>query len=226
MNRKYLAFDIETAKVLPDDLSEWKSHRPLGIACAATLLADTDEVVLWEGTDKMTQEEAADLVHYLTAQVEKGYTILTWNGLGFDFDILAEESGLLEQCRQLASNHVDPMFHILCQRGFGVSLDAAAKGMDLLGKSMNGADAPKMWAEGKREEVLQYVAQDVRTTMEVATACEALGKFCWIAKSGKLRSMRLPDGWLTVEDAEELPEPNTWWMSDPWKRASFTAWLR
>ena len=32
------AFDIETAKV-PEDQAEWNSHRPLGISCAATLLA-------------------------------------------------------------------------------------------------------------------------------------------------------------------------------------------
>ena len=31
-------------------------------------------------------------MQYLATQVENGYTIVTWNGLGFDFDILAEES--------------------------------------------------------------------------------------------------------------------------------------
>jgi hypothetical protein len=30
------------------------------------------------------------------------YTLLTRNGAGFDLDILAEESGLMEQCRVLA----------------------------------------------------------------------------------------------------------------------------
>ena len=212
--------------MLPDDLSDWKSHRPLGIACAATLLADSNELVLWHGEDKMTKEKAAALVHYLTSKVEEDYIILTWNGLGFDFDILAEESGLHSACRSLAFHHVDPMFHILCQRGFGVSLDAAAKGMDLAGKTMSGADAPKLWAEGKREEVLQYVAQDVRTTIEVAAACEACGKFRWIAKSGNLRTMRLPCGWLTVDEADKLPMPNTSWMTDPWPREKFTDWMR
>ena len=62
-------------------------------------------------------------------------------------------------------------------------------------------------------------AQDVRTTIEVATACEALGKFRWIAKSGNLRSMMLPEGWFTVDEARELPVPNTFWMTDPWSRA-------
>ena len=207
---RYLAFDIETAKVLPEDESNLKSHRPLGIACAATLIADSDEPVLWHGrndcnspSDRMTQEEAAGLVEYMTAQVGQGYTLLTWNGLGFDLDILAEESNQLESCRRLATDHVDMMFHILCQRGFGVGLDAAARGMGLPGKpeGMSGAKAPVLWAEGKREEVLRYVAQDVRTTLEVATACEARGAMHWFARSGKLRTKRLLNGWLTVLQA-------------------------
>ena len=230
MKRKYLAFDIETAKVTPEGEPNWKSCRPLGISCAATLLSDTDEVILWHSatSDKLSREEAADLIKYLTTMVESGYTIATWNGMGFDFDILAEESGMLTQCRDLALNHVDMMFHVLCRLGYGVSLNAAAKGMGLEGKpeGMNGAMAPVLWAEGKREVVLDYVAQDVRTTAELAIQCEACGKLRWISKSGRLRSMKLPHGWLTAEQAAELPEPNTSWMTDPWVREEFTAWLR
>ena len=39
--RRYLAFDIETARIT-DNASDWRSHRPLGISCAATLAADAD----------------------------------------------------------------------------------------------------------------------------------------------------------------------------------------
>ena len=232
--RKYLAFDIETARVLPEDESDLKSHRPLGIACAATLLADSKELRLWHGGqdrsnpgDRLSQDEAADLVRYLEDQVAQGYTILTWNGLGFDFDILAEESTLLENCRELATSHVDIMFHIVCQRGFGVSLDAAARGMEVTGKpeGMDGSRAPVLWAEGKREEVLRYVAQDVRTTMDLAVACESFKALRWVARSGKLRTMRLLDGWLTVDEALALPVPNTSWMDSPWTREDFTGWM-
>ena len=230
MKRHYLTFDIETARVMPEADPKWRSHRPLGIACAATLLSDTDELTLWHGaaSDRLSREEAAGLVEYLKAKVREGYTIATWNGVGFDFDILAEESGMLAECRELAMNHVDMMFNILCRLGHGVSLDAAAKGMGLEGKpdGMNGAMAPVLWAEGKREVVLDYVAQDARTTAELARECEACGRFRWIAKSGKLRTMALRGGWLTVEQAEQLPEPDTSWMTDPWVRADFTAWLR
>lgn len=234
MKRKYVAFDIETAKVLPANETDWNSHRPLGISCAATFLADSNELVLWHGgadrkspTGRMSPQEAAGLVEYLATQVQRGYTIVTWNGLGFDFDILAEESGRLAECRRLAADHVDMMFHVLCQLGFCVGLNAAAKGMGLPGKSegMTGAVAPVLWAEGKREEVLQYVAQDVRTTLDLATACEAGGAMRWIARSGKLRSMVLPEGWLRVNQAERLPQPDTSWMTDPWPRTKFTGWM-
>ena len=79
---------------------------------------------------------------------------------------------------------------------------------------------------GESRNRLEYVAQDVRTTAEVATACEACGNLRWIARSGKLRSMALPKGWLPVDLAERLPQPDTSWMSDPWQRSTFTEWMR
>ncbi len=229
--RKYLAFDIETAK-LPE--GDWRSCRPLGISCAATLLADSDQPKLWHGgndrarpADRMSREEAAELVRYLVERTKQGCTVVTWNGVGFDLDVLAEESGLLETCRTLALAHVDMMFHVLCKLGYGVSLDAAARGMGVDGKpeGMNGKLAPSLWAEGKREEVLRYVGQDVRTTLALATVCESCGVFRWVARSGRLRTMSLSQGWLAVEEALELPLPDTSWMDEPWSRTKFTAWM-
>ena len=51
--------------------------------------------------------------------------------MGFDLDVVAEESGMFQECRRMARNHVDMMFHLLCLLGYGVSLDSAAKGMGL-----------------------------------------------------------------------------------------------
>ncbi len=101
---------------------------------------------------------------------EDGFTILTWNGVGFDFDVLAEESGESKLCRQLASEHVDMMFHILCRLGFGVSLDSAARGMGIEGKDrgLNSASAPVLWGKGMHEDVFKYVERDVRTTLASA----------------------------------------------------------
>jgi hypothetical protein len=148
--------------------------------------------------------------------------------LAFDIDVLAEESGMLDQCRCLALSHVDLMFHAFCQLGRGVGLDAAARGMGVAGKreGMTGELAPVLWAKGRREEVLRHVGQDVRTTLELARACEACGELRWVSRSGMIRSMPLPGGWLAVDDALRLPLPDTPWMtSEPWPRERFTGWM-
>ena len=173
--RKYLSFDIEIAKPLPEGIDDWKSERPLGISCAATH-SDDGTTTTFHGknpsgniADQMNQGETALLVEHLAAAVDTGHTILTWNGLGFDFDILAEESGSYDLCRELAWDHMDMMFHIFCLKGYPLGLDTAAKGMGLPGKTpgMSGDKAPLYWAQGRRKEVLEYVAQDVRTTQLV-----------------------------------------------------------
>src|SRR5262245_29758890 len=136
MPRRYLAFDIETAKDIPGEDFNWRPHRPLGITCAATLASDATEVRLWHGTtsdgalaNQMTRDDVAALVEYLCAMAHDGFTILTWNGLGFDFDILAEESGAAANCHECALCHVDMMFHIVCSLGYPVALDRGAQGM-------------------------------------------------------------------------------------------------
>src|SRR5450759_3950684 len=168
---QYLAFDIETSKDVPGEEFNWRAHRPLGISCAATLTSDTDQPRLWYGKTpdglpdkRMSREDAQGLVQYLSSMAASGFRILSWNGLGFDFDVLAEESGAAASCRDCALGHVDMMFHVVCAKGYPVGLENAAKGLGLPGKppGMSGALAPKLWAEGHFKEVLEYVAQDVR----------------------------------------------------------------
>jgi hypothetical protein len=104
---------------------------------------------------------------------------LEWTG--FDFDVLAEESGMLEKCRSLAIDHVDIMFHALCRLGHGISLSSAAQGMGLVGKEgkLTGNLAPRLWAKGRRAEVLEYVAHDVEITLGLAEISEACGFLRW-----------------------------------------------
>ena len=108
-----------------------------------------------------------------------------------------------------------------------MGLDKAAQGMGLPGKpvGMSGAEAPRLWAQGQFDKVLDYVAQDVRIAMQIALAAEERRKFEWITRKGTRSSMPLPNGWLTVQDALRLPAPDTSWMSKPLSRVEFTAWL-
>lgn len=141
---------------------------------------------------------------------------------------MAEESGMFDACKRLAWGHVDMMFHVFCELGHPVGLAAAAKGMKLPGKpqGMSGIMAPQMWADGKRKEILEYVAQDARTTLDLAMACEQQDCFRWITRKGDTRRMAMPGGWLTTAQAEKLPKPDTAWMTTPMSRQKFTGWMR
>jgi hypothetical protein len=231
--RKLIAFDIEIAKPLPDGVEDWSHYRPLGIACAATVTSG-ESPVLWYGNkstgeygDRMNPAEAQELVKYLQEQVDSGGTILTWNGLGFDFDILAEESSLLAECSELALNHIDMMFHVFCMKGYPLGLDKAAKGMGLTGKTpgMTGDMAPRLWQEGEYLKVLEYLQQDVQTLIELWAAVDGQRKLTWISNRGYPQRLPLPKGWVKVEEALKLPLPDTSWMSNPWPRSKFSGWL-
>jgi hypothetical protein len=219
--------------------SDWKAWRPLGISCAATLTSDGDlktwatekTVGLEDGCKepcgymlRMTPEDVRAMADYLWDAQQNDFAVVTWNGLQFDFDVLAEECGSVEyeeKCAQMALEHVDPMFQFYCQFGYPVGLDAMAKGLGLSGKTegMHGDLAPVYWAQGqeKQEFVLEYVSQDVRATAEVYEAIINTKKIHWITSKGLpskypwkpiMRGHRL----LTCAECLDLAVPDTSWM--------------
>jgi len=234
MERKYFAFDLETASTVEGD--DWRTCRPLGITCAAAVTSDApDHPLIWHGmtaegipASQMSRDEARNVVADLRAYMEKGYTLLTWNGAGFDFDVLAEEADAYADCRELARDHVDMMFHVLCEKGFPIGIDNAAKAMRIDGKpeGMSGKLAPKLWEEGQFDTVLDYVAQDVRMALQIAEASEDAHALRWVTRRGQTRTFALPHGWLTVREANALPKPDTSWMTKPLDRDEILRWLQ
>lgn len=230
--RSYLAFDLETTTAFRAE-ANWKTCRPLGVACAVTQASDAKRPVLWHSGSKsaperqMSRRDLKRLVRHLIAEVRSGYTLISWNGLGFDFDILAEESGMLAECKRLALNHVDMMFQALCQLGYGIRLDSAAKGMRIPTKpsGVTGALIPQMWNDGKSNEVFDYAAHDARIILELGEQCAAKGYLRWITRRRIPRKIRLPSGWLPVNAARELPEPHPSQALRKWGRTNFTGWL-
>ncbi|MEX2524867.1 MAG: ribonuclease H-like domain-containing protein [Gammaproteobacteria bacterium] len=234
MSKKYLGFDIETSKILPDNFIDLHDHRPLGISCVALWCADNKDPEVYYSLDKngspapkMNIKDLSNFVDYLIDKTNEGYIIVTHNGLGFDFDILAEESGRIDDCRLLALQHVDMMFHFFCGKGFAIGLNAAAKSIGVNKPvDVDGSIAPRLWKEGQYQKVIDYVAQDCKLTLDVAIQSEKANRITWITRKGGVSSFDLPNGWLTVEQAMNLPLPDTSWMDDPWPRSKFTAWLK
>lgn len=237
MYSKLLAFDLEIATIIPKG-EKWRDHRPFGISCAATLASDAKEARLWYGQGRpngnpwpqMPALQVGTLIYYLQRMANQGYMICSWNGFGFDFSVLAEESGLHRECVRLALGHLDPMWHFFCANRWTVGLNAVAQGMEVGSKTegMDGAKAPVLWAEERYEEVLSYCAQDARVTLAVVQAIQERGEIAFLTKSSELRTWEVPGGQLlTAREAMALPEPSPpEWISNPWPRGYFTAWMR
>jgi hypothetical protein len=84
VTRKYLSFDIETAKILPGFVDDLMAERPLGISCAAALAEDELMPQLFHSVDgngrpalQMSQADVSKLVDFLVKRTAAGYTIVT-----------------------------------------------------------------------------------------------------------------------------------------------------
>ncbi|MCA9026193.1 MAG: hypothetical protein KDA86_13375 [Planctomycetaceae bacterium] len=89
MAQKYLAFDIETAKVTPGPVRDVKALRPLGVYCAAALLSRESVPRIWHGVTsngmpppRMTEAQVQQLIRDLEDYVEQGWTFVTSSGAG------------------------------------------------------------------------------------------------------------------------------------------------
>ncbi len=232
------AFDLEIAKEIPADEVDWKRHRPLGISCAGLSYRQDggEHGQFFYGEACMSREHAQSLVYALRAFVDQGHVLVTWNGLAFDFAVLAEESGLVEECTRLALDHVDLMFMVVAHRGHYLALDTAADGMGLVGKlkevklrdgsiveEMNGAQAPALWQAGEYDAVLEYLGEDLRVTLDIAAMVQACGFVRWWSRSG--RKQIVNTSLLTVRECLEIPLPNNSWMTNPPSRMEMMGWM-
>jgi hypothetical protein len=243
----FIAFDVEIAKPVPDG-PDILVHRP-GIACAAlareggepaSILFDPSaSPELFDAKSRtMSRDGAMLILAALEEAAGRGDTLVTWNGAGFDFRLLADETGRHADCARLAMASVDMMFQVLCERGHPLSLDAALKGAGLPPKMdqvtlrsgeavhISGVEAPQHWQAGEYAAVAAYCAADAERTVALAAACQRSRRLAWISQKGRPNEIYLRTGWLTVEQCLALPLPDTSWMTRPMRREDVIAWTK
>ncbi len=229
MSAPWLAFDIETANLLPEG-ADLDSFGPLDISVVAAVGDDGGARVVHSVQDgrpapRLTQADAAAFLQWLREQQRSGARIVAWNGVSFDLKMIGHAAGDLQLAAEVALDSYDPMLQFFYRRGFPIGLQAVAGGMGLgLKKSMSGADAPEQWAKGNFQQVIEYVQGDCRMTLEIARAIEKAREVRWNTKRGTISSERMA-ALLTTREVLRLPPPDQSWMDTPIPPAKFTAWF-
>ena len=233
---KFAAFDLEIGEDLPEK-GRWQDASPLGITCAAVAFSDGAEPIFWQGVPKITQLVCQELVWRLQEFVNSGYALVTWNGCGFDFGVLAQESGLVNECAELALQHIDLMLVVTFTKGWFLSLQKGLLGAGLKGKrksvtlsdgsildDMGGIKAPQLWRDGEYDAVLTYLKDDVVELINLVKVLLSVKEIRWTSNNGNLLSVPVP--FLpTVIECFDIPEPDTSWMQDPPRRSQFIEWI-
>jgi hypothetical protein len=236
MATKIAAFDLEIARIMPADAGDLWQYSPLGITCAGIAYSD-GRYEHFHDSPQLSVDGCSALVDHLINLQADGWTLVTWNGCGFDFRVLAEESGRKADCALLAMRHVDLMLHVTFRKGYFLGLEKALTGARLAGKQHGvtlpdgrvidriGPAAPALWAEGHQEIVLRYLRQDCEQTLALALDVARRKRIDWTAASGSPQSVAIP-ALASVEECYKLPEPDVSWMRTPPKRAEFMGWAR
>jgi len=240
---RFACFDLETAFYTADAVAlaqngdELKSIWdvwPFGVAVAAIKLSDCDTPEVWFETvdgrpaPHWSEEYTIRFVLRLEQLEREGYTLVTWNGSGFDFRLLFKITGL-PTLKAMCWRSVDPCFQMLCMKGFPVGLEAAATTVGARSKEENGISAPILWYEGKYERVIRYVIGDViRLETVIVNLCKE-GGLRWRTRKGALRFEPFYD-LHSVAECAAIAVPDTSWMTpdperEPITRESTIGWL-
>jgi DEAD/DEAH box helicase domain-containing protein len=163
--------DVETLHLFRD--LRRGGPRRLRISCAVLhdVAQGKDHAFACEPVPGALPMEA--LYHFLEACRSEGCTLVGHNLRAFDWPVLAgefEARGLLPDARRWgpgAARLVDTLAALHARLGWRPSLQCLAEHNLGEGKSMDGALAPALWRQGRKEEVLAYCARDVHLTLRV-----------------------------------------------------------
>ncbi len=227
-----LCFDIEIANVFEQapgkDLDDYGPFE-ISVAAAAT---DAGQVFHWYAKDahgrparSLDAGTAREVLAFLRAAQQRGIQVCAWNGLKFDLRWLAHAADDARLASEVARDLYDPFFQFFCARGFPISLASVADGLGLAErKLMEAAEAPRAWARGEHQRVLDYVAGDCRITSQVVARILERRAIRWRTQKGEYKSEAIR-ALLPVRELLPLPPPDQSWMSRPIHKGSFYSWL-
>lgn len=205
---RFAAFDIETERLFHDG----ESAGDVPIALVTVVLCSDSCQFVWK-----PKAEAASLSHQDVRDVidtlwtmSMSHTLVTWSGTNSDWPLLSAACGgsqsHITKCAQLAVFSVDIPLIVLARKGFMIGLAACTQGMGLgESKPIASVTAPALWAEGKRDQVVELCVSDAQNTLKIANLVQASGVIKWQTRRGKLKELEL-NAKLHLRRAIECPE--------------------
>lgn len=170
MTRDTLFYDTEIAKLIPDKYGDkdpryrycggWGDFENMGIACIGVYTAKTGY--------KVFLENQLDQFQTLVDSCDE---IVGFNSLSFDDRLMAANGINVTTTYDLLSETWVaagmPAQYTYGVTRAGYKLENLAKTNLGRGKSGSGELAPKLWQDGRREEVIKYRLNDVRLLIEL-----------------------------------------------------------
>lgn len=171
-------FDIEIRNPIPEKNTQprfgyrycrhWGDHAGMGIACLVAARPDLSEVLAFVTGEDLIP--ASCDVYHLSAFAEMLRTIelvVGFNSRFFDCKLLAAKGIYIPETRHLDFLHeIKKATKSAAPKGYKMELLSQRCGGPA--KNGSGAEAPYLWQEGHREQVIDYCKNDIKMLAAIA----------------------------------------------------------
>ena len=149
-------------------------------------------------------------------------TVVTFNGTGFDFRMIAaqvEHNADKRKCAELALKSYDMMLDFAATNGYYASLNSFANASLGAQKTGDGGSAVSDWENGDHQKVIDYCENDAILTYKVYKHGIDYGRLQRTTKSGTVQTWALEKSLFrsasSALTAHLRHPPNVSWMDNP-----------
>lgn len=193
-----IAFDVELDRLVPES---WCEETVPKITCAAIFSEEKGTKLYYTRytnngkAPHLSVQDAAKLCDDLYAHLKRGALIISWGGTAVDFRALYHclkgDDERQRRCAMVTKGHIDIPIASATDIGMMMGLDAAARGTGQGRKSNSiSTNAPRLWSEGKQNEVLEHVKLDAMLTLRVYNSImqSIPPSLTWYTRTGNIRT--------------------------------------
>lgn len=233
-----LAINLQSDKIIPED----GQLNDMGIICVS-IINEKNEINTWKPENNSfgycQNKLSSEQVNQVIEKLKQEKKIISWNGLGFDLQILynnSSDTNLKKDLIKIAKKHVDLAYAFLCENGYMISmkkvfLESLNNQID---SPIDAKSYPVLWTAGKegQELVINANQQSVSNLLTIYQDLVKNKKLKYLSKAGNLNEWKpitfknLP---LSVNNASLIDLPDNGFLPEEiqqmFSRTNFNHWL-